>query len=67
MRENTAKLGPAPSALHLMASGVVDQIAITDRNEAGSDIVSSRLDGLKNKKGHSGSLWPFSETGTFVA
>jgi hypothetical protein len=38
MRDNTAKLNPTPSALHLMASGVVDQIKITETNATGNDI-----------------------------
>ncbi len=49
MRENTAKLNPTPSALHLMASGVVNQIRITDTNASGSDIPYSST-GDKNKK-----------------
>ncbi|HUX30232.1 MAG TPA: hypothetical protein VMV78_06345 [Thiobacillus sp.] len=38
MRAKTAKLNPAPIALHLIASGVVDQIRMTETNAAGSDI-----------------------------
>jgi hypothetical protein len=38
MRDSTAKLKPAPCALHLIASGVVDQIRITVRNAKGSGI-----------------------------
>jgi hypothetical protein len=38
MRANTAKLKPAPSALHLMASGVVDQIRMTIANAKEGDI-----------------------------
>jgi len=38
MRAKTAKLNPASSALHLMASGVVDQIMTTETKAAGSDI-----------------------------
>jgi hypothetical protein len=41
MRENTAKLKPAPSALHLMASGVVDQIRMAFTNASGSYIIFS--------------------------
>lgn len=40
MRDNTAKLNPVPCALHLIASGVVDQIKITDKNAKGSGIES---------------------------
>ena len=38
MRDNTAKLKPALCALHLIASGVVDQIRITVKNAKGNGI-----------------------------
>ena len=38
IRENTAKLNPIPKALHLMASGVVDQIRMMDTKANGTDI-----------------------------
>lgn len=50
MRANTAKVEPTPVALHLMASGVVDQIMITDTNAAGSDIIFSLTLTHINKK-----------------
>jgi hypothetical protein len=42
MRAKTAKLNPAPNALHLIASGVVDQITMTVANAAGNDISELR-------------------------
>jgi hypothetical protein len=38
MRAKTAKLNPAPTALHLIASGVVDQMTMTETNAAGRDM-----------------------------
>jgi hypothetical protein len=41
-----------------MASGVVDQIRITDTNASGSDIPYSSTDD-KKQKGHGDRPWPF--------